>query len=278
MDVVNSDGKLVGTSTGVTELRATLAYNSRTWDERIKVVVATVTGDADGTTLQAPLSCVVAQGGGNCQPTGRGSWAGQDGALLAVPGASYSGSLWFTSPVPDTTWMYFEVNMNFQPPDANPVPITIGPTETIRCDSLAIFRPTKGGCVFFYAVMTSLEISLKDHTVTKAAEFIAASEKALPHHPGVPEGGSALTRLTNRSAIRRNRRAACTTVKVQKGQSCDEYPFASTYQGAALAGPDHYKSRGVPADQNSKVGSYLGRFYLRYRIADGDPFYVKIVG
>jgi hypothetical protein len=59
--------------------------------------------------------------------------------------------------------------------------------------------------------------------------------------------------------------------------SCDEYPFASTYQGAALAGKGNYEREAVPAEQNSKVGSYLSSFFLKFRIADSDSFYVYIV-
>ena len=71
---------------------------------------------------------------------------------------------------------------------------------------------------------------------------------------------------------------ACKGVTVRNGQSCDEYPFASTYQGAALAGPGNFRSKAVNARQNSKVGTYLGIFFLRFRIADRDSFYVLIVG
>lgn len=104
------------------------------------------------------------------------------------------------------------------------------------------------------------------------------AQRSLPHHPGVFKKGTALTRLTSRSAIRRNRRAACRGAKSPKGKSCDEYPFASTYQGAAFVGHGHYRIKIISDAQNKKVGTILSIFFLHERIADGDPFYVSIVG
>jgi Deoxyribonuclease NucA/NucB len=59
--------------------------------------------------------------------------------------------------------------------------------------------------------------------------------------------------------------------------SCDEYPFQSTYQGAFFVGPGRFSTEHVPNSQNSQAGSLLGGFYLRNRIIDGDPFYAWIV-
>src|SRR5258708_22876881 len=72
-------------------------------------------------------------------------------------------------------------------------------------------------------------------------------------------------------AIRRNRRVAWRGVKPPKGQSCDEYPFASTYQGAAFVGHGHFKPKALSSPQNSGVGTILGIFFLHERIADGVP-------
>jgi hypothetical protein len=86
-----------------------------------------------------------------CRPTGKGLWAGQDGYLAADEGAVYDGELGWHSPGSATDKLAIQVNMIFDNPVANPAPLTIGPTETIRCDSQAIFRPAKGGCVYLNA-------------------------------------------------------------------------------------------------------------------------------
>jgi Deoxyribonuclease NucA/NucB len=172
--------------------------------------------------------------------------------------------------------MAFEVDMTFDHPDADPASLTVGPTLKVRCDSMAVFRPTKGGCVYQHATLNFLTISTADKTVTSAAKFMAAAQKKIHNHAGWYGHGGALTRLTNASTISRNRRVACKSVRSGKGQSCDEYPFASTNQGASLVPPNDSDSTALNAAQNSKVGTYLGYFLLHERIASGDSYYVDI--
>ncbi|MGD9486063.1 NucA/NucB deoxyribonuclease domain-containing protein [Streptomyces sp. TRM70308] len=69
------------------------------------------------------------------------------------------------------------------------------------------------------------------------------------------------------------------------GKECDEYPFASTYQGAAEADHDpdakkfNYSVKPVPAAQNKAAGDLLRGFYAKNRVLDGyeDGFWVQIV-
>lgn len=60
---------------------------------------------------------------------------------------------------------------------------------------------------------------------------------------------------------------------------CDEYPFASTKQGAAAAN-GNYSIRAVGARHNTGSGSHgqaLTNFYARYRVGQDNPFWVNIV-
>ena len=81
-----------------------------------------------------------------------------------------------------------------------------------------------------------------------------------------------------------------------RGYSCDEYPFRSTYQGAStgggtgrtfdwcqiillptgVTGPNGYSSCMIPVGENSSAGSLLNNFYVNFRVIDTDPFYVWI--
>ncbi|WP_176728622.1 Ig-like domain-containing protein [Planobispora rosea] len=70
----------------------------------------------------------------------------------------------------------------------------------------------------------------------------------------------------------------------KKGIDCDEYPFASTKQGAYYAKEaglaNHYSLRAVGQSHNRGRGSHgvaLGSFYTRNRVMAGDPFWVWIV-
>ncbi|MFF8974419.1 NucA/NucB deoxyribonuclease domain-containing protein [Streptomyces sp. NPDC014995] len=56
--------------------------------------------------------------------------------------------------------------------------------------------------------------------------------------------------------------------------SCDEYPFASTWQGANTGGS--YSQRMIDAKQNSGGGRALSLFYLYNRIIEKDRFLVWI--
>ncbi|MCW8382415.1 NucA/NucB deoxyribonuclease domain-containing protein [Streptomyces justiciae] len=69
------------------------------------------------------------------------------------------------------------------------------------------------------------------------------------------------------------------------GKQCDEYPFASTYQGAVwskydpLAEPNNFSVMPVPEGENGAAGILLGQFYDKNRLLDGpdDGFLVQIV-
>ncbi|MEV6983688.1 DUF4082 domain-containing protein [Sphaerisporangium sp. NPDC051017] len=62
---------------------------------------------------------------------------------------------------------------------------------------------------------------------------------------------------------------------VSAGLECDEYPFASTYQGAATAN-GAYSVRAVNGRQNNAQGDALKRFYADYRVGAENPFWVLI--
>jgi hypothetical protein len=276
-------GKVVGTNTGWTIFWNTLSYNSRFWNENIEVQVTGATGEGAATTFTAPIQCVDVNPivGPNCQNTGSGSWAGQTGYLAAGTKTVYTGELGWESPGSATVEFEFQVVMNFKNPNTEPSgPVTFGPAEPVRCDSKSYFKPTSGGCVYPAETQNVLSLSRSDSTITQAAAFIESAQSKIPNHAGEygPAGplGPALTRTTDRTRIRRNRRAACKGLKPKKGDSCDEYPFASTDQGAALVPLGYWKHAEVNAKQNSKVGSLLGAFYLKQRIIDRDPFYVWI--
>ena len=81
-----------------------------------------------------------------------------------------------------------------------------------------------------------------------------------------------LNRTTNRSQIRRNRRnSGCRRLRRRRGYNCDEYPFASTFQGGRGA-----VVRLVPRRENAIQGAVLGNFYRRYRIGHGGCFRVAV--
>ncbi|WP_417553883.1 NucA/NucB deoxyribonuclease domain-containing protein [Microbispora sp. NBC_01189] len=81
--------------------------------------------------------------------------------------------------------------------------------------------------------------------------------------------------------IDQNRNVAIPTCRNQirrytSPDSCDEFPFASTYQGASRAGIS-YSVDLIDVKDNCTSGSRLGAWYQRNRILDDDPFWVDVI-
>ena len=121
----------------------------------------------------------------------------------------------------------------------------------------------------------------------------------MPPGVGPSRSSTPLNRLINPAVQAQNRATACpSSLPRPAGRSCDEYPFASTYQGAFLSGgaartfsfcqvslpnppstgPVGYSVCMIDAAENSEAGSALNSvLFVPYRILDGDAFYVDIV-
>ncbi|KUM96181.1 hypothetical protein AQI95_42675 [Streptomyces yokosukanensis] len=109
---------------------------------------------------------------------------------------------------------------------------------------------------------------------------IARIQKAGPHHYGAYGlHGAALHRTANGKTIADNRRVACGKRKAPtRGVSCDEYPFASTREGAAnkSAKRGDWGWAWVPVSEQNKQRDILNNFYRNNRILDGDAFWVAV--
>jgi hypothetical protein len=106
--------------------------------------------------------------------------------------------------------------------------------------------------------------------------------------PGAVTSGRPLTRLypswnaaaaaqykKNRSVAIRGCQKLKEITNPPKSDQCDEYPFASTWQGAGKGNGD-YSLRYVPGIQNMKAGSELSTWYGSQRILERDLFFVTI--
>ncbi|MFJ6668965.1 NucA/NucB deoxyribonuclease domain-containing protein [Streptomyces sp. NPDC091383] len=68
---------------------------------------------------------------------------------------------------------------------------------------------------------------------------------------------------------------ACADLQKVDGEDCDEYPFASTWEGAG-AGDGNFSVRYLNSVQNRSAGGSLAAWYNSDRILHFDQFYVKI--
>ncbi|WP_442811251.1 NucA/NucB deoxyribonuclease domain-containing protein [Streptosporangium sp. NBC_01756] len=60
------------------------------------------------------------------------------------------------------------------------------------------------------------------------------------------------------------------------GMQCDEFPYASSRQGAKDAN-GHFSIRYIPTKVNGMHGRYLSAFYSRYRVGTDNKFWVRII-
>jgi Deoxyribonuclease NucA/NucB len=143
-----------------------------------------------------------------------------------------------------------------------------------RCDSEPGFGNNfPGGCVNA-KVRPTFTLTASDGVPT-VVQHIAAAQAKLQKHWGLEGQGPPLHRTIDAILKRRNRAKACPTrLKRPPGMSCDEYPFASTREGAA-SNPD-FSSAFVNAQENKAAGDDLLRFYRDNRVIDGDPFFVSV--
>ncbi|MFG2116632.1 NucA/NucB deoxyribonuclease domain-containing protein [Streptomyces sp. NPDC048718] len=161
---------------------------------------------------------------------------------------------------------------SFTVPGATPSSSASFPAPVVRCDNALKGYPRSYGCVFPQA-KNVLQYSLSGPVKEVAKHIKDAQTSGLP---GAYGSRTVLQRLYDESKIRANRRKSCPeSLPRPAGKSCDEYAFASTYQGGSLLGK--YSRRMVNATQNTDAGRALNTFYTVNRILNKDPFQVAIV-
>ncbi|WP_209314525.1 hypothetical protein [Streptomyces bohaiensis] len=191
-------------------------------------------------------------------------------------------------------------------------PIKWGGAE-IRCDD-RVSHGSSVGCVVPWFTPT-LRVSRAMYG--SSADMIEWAQHNLTGSWGLRGSGQPLHRLQNRQQQMSNRAAMCGASKFTRDpavqdDSCDEFPFAGTYESAALNGVDHGQDcaqvtavrasssgdlavdwpvvaplgsftgaekcvRGhIPRDLNTNLGGIYGVFVGQVLLADGDPFWVSV--
>ncbi|THC40903.1 hypothetical protein E7X58_37405 [Streptomyces sp. A1499] len=165
----------------------------------------------------------------------------------------------------------------------------------------AAYLPDRATGAAAFSVSTSLKYSTKD---TAPERHVAKHIKTAFTSPGATKplysgkrlpgkiADEPLTRLYSDATRRKeNRSRAIYNCKkyygggyAQGGKECDEYPMASTYEGAAQSNYDHrahpknFSVKPLPKASNGAAGNLLAQYYDKNRILDGpdDGFLVKI--
>lgn len=161
----------------------------------------------------------------------------------------------------------------------------------VRCDDMVAGK--RSGCV----IADSVPEVMYDAAVVDefAAHVTAAQESNLP---GSRQSRNPLSRMTDAKAADSNRTSVCKRSFVRPpGKTCDEYPFASTYEGGIsefdpgrtfefcsiseypTGVTDWYGASACMIDgpQNAAAGRFLrAKLYTPYRMLDADQFYVGV--
>lgn len=263
------------------------ARDSNQWANQITISPWSMTGEAIGTQVQGLSACT----GNAC---GFISSSFPVSTLTAV-GVERSGESYWQWPVvpggqgtANPSW-----NLQFKSPAATTwTPLQASNAADIRCDN-AVPGRTDSGCVLPFAEQELVWTG--SNYPTYGAHLIAADASGLP---GSRDSGVPLHRLIDPFLQGENRNTSCPqSLPRPTGMSCDEYPFASTHEGAftgggtgrtfawcnitayptGITGPTGFSACMINETENSSAGAVLGSvLYTPYRYLDGDGFFVGI--
>ncbi|WP_169775410.1 NucA/NucB deoxyribonuclease domain-containing protein [Streptomonospora alba] len=150
------------------------------------------------------------------------------------------------------------------------------------------YVPTPKGTVFQDA-QPYFSLSLNDPAVNEQAQHMRdALERPYLTFPSwvgktVPGTSEPLHRTTDETQRDRNREKAISTCRDVWGSDygsgntlhCDEFPFATTMEGAG-AGTDRFSARPIDRSDNEEAGRRQNTFYKSNRILHGDAFRVEV--
>jgi Deoxyribonuclease NucA/NucB len=264
--IVDNNGTPKGTATLQTIYWQALSTKSLTWSMGGKAVVTEATGSAaKNSTVNGTAVCSA-----NCSVAGNSTTK-----LPLVVNEFMRGSWTITASAPGATPLTSTQKMKITL--ASPAPTVPGSgttpvLSTVRCDNSATLGNIGKGCVFPAVTPVFLLSGVAPPASPVHAAFVSSAQASLAGNPGRPDG-TPLTRLADTAKRDANRAASCKGfVPTSSTDSCDEYPFASTYQGGAGAATAH-----VPGTDNSAGGSKLSAFNQTNRVLDKDPFFVQVV-
>ncbi|MGI5519849.1 NucA/NucB deoxyribonuclease domain-containing protein [Micromonospora sp. CA-259024] len=295
--LVNDKGVPIGTGTLSMVHSITLSATSSAFEEQTTVTLSNVTGQVTQVAVSLAASCT-----SGCVATKSSPWTG---AKVLSRGQSASGTINYSETlakgaVDNTRTKY---NAFITVPNATPVQPNAswdGVTD-IRCDNAV---GNFAGCVYPGA-RPDFEVSLNLYGAAAVTYYWA--QIALPDGWG---SDTPLRRLASDSLADANRRSTCDSTFVPfpdelvVDDSCDEYPFAKTYEGGTpgglcadivplledgqwqiyeanpnkpVTGTEKCVRGHVPLAENEGAGGELGRFTQAQRVLDLDPYSVTLV-
>ncbi|MGW7674412.1 hypothetical protein ACWGJX_46435 [Streptomyces sp. NPDC054775] len=299
-------GAVLGTAKFALAQEIDLSTTSLQWTETDQLTLLEEEGKAVG--LMATWNATCSSG---CSPTVNEPWSP---STPMVVGETLKGAMSFTD-APGSIYDYADEEYSLAISQPNAVvtrSLNWGPAE-VRCDS-GVSISGSAGCV---TPWYTPKLTISRGSYGSSADMINWAQNNLPGHWGLDGVGQPLHRLQSSTQQASNRSAICGTSKFTKDpnipqDSCDEFPFAGTYESGALNGVDNGNScaqvtaiqagstgilavdwptistlgsptlaescvRGhIPGPLNSDAGSAYGNFVTAMRLADDDPFWLSV--
>lgn len=241
INVINlSNGQTVGQLNYTLQQDIVLNPNSLTFGENYNMNFTSGGGNILGMTVGLAVTC-----GPDCLATTNFA-----NPAPAYPGGSFGGAISYSDfpVVVDNTRSTYPLTATG--PGAPGVGVT--QSQPYRCDTIASFT---SGCVNpgYWPILATMV------NLPTIAQNIRNVQSAGPHHYGRMAGGFPLIR--NDSLQAANNAAACPPPGPQPpNTTCDEYPFASTSQGASQTQKPDWNSVWAPVSEQNAQGGYISSF------------------
>lgn len=257
--------------------------DSPTWANQMTVSPTTVSGTAAGTQISGTAFCT-----GSCTAQSQSFPPQAPGAQQSAEGESYYK---WTGSQGQVGTGYPQWTITFKAPTTNNTNSTTRSATGVRCDN-ALPGQSRAGCVI---PLATPYIRYDGSSFVEFGQHVAGAQAS-----GLPGGSTAnpIHRITNSENITANRNKACAGRPSIPNRDCDEYPFASTREGAStgggtartqswcqitLSGPASTGAKGysvcmIDRRENQIAGSYMNsQLFVPYRVIDQDAFSVQIV-
>ncbi|MGP8006924.1 MAG: spherulation-specific family 4 protein [Acidimicrobiales bacterium] len=162
------------------------------------------------------------------------------------------------------------------------LPFTPGPqsstvgwsTPVLRCDSVR--GAAQAGCVFPQSIPTFTGLSEDSPSDGRVAWQVANDQQNESPQWGLEGAGPPLAFTSNAAIVQANADAGCSGFfqMFWVRPWCDEYPFASTYQGASQATGGSMVL--APPSQINAAESALADWEASQHVLDGDQYWVQV--
>ncbi|MDF2273421.1 NucA/NucB deoxyribonuclease domain-containing protein [Streptomyces coacervatus] len=258
--IVDGDPVVEGTADFSVKHQMTLKANTANWSEKFTISKARTTGQGKGVAVD-----VAAVSGGGTKatvdfPQGHTLDSAASGSVHYKTGAIARKKI---NPKAKTTYTYTFTKAGYSPGTVSYA------SAVYRCDN---YYGTTGCAI--PEVPTGINLS----TLPRISEGI---RKLRSHggHYGDPNGGKPLHWMINATQQKKNRQAVCSgsaPADMQRAgrTSCDEYPFASTYEGGTNLPAAQRTITWVKKSENDGQGAFITNWRRQFHVMDHDPFYV----